>query len=558
MNRRTTVLNVAAIFLATFASGEKVETQTSSSRTTVRARLVERSQPPLADQLLAVQAPSGLNSAGCNPDNVPNVVCTTLGAVRGALEGETVAFKGLPYAQPPIGDLRWRAPQPAAPWQGQRDATAFGPICPQVQNRTVIGDEDCLTLNVWAPREESDQPLPVMVYLTGGGNHSQSGQGSGRVIFNGARLVPERVILVTFNIRLGVLGFLTHPVLDAERSEHVSGNYGNLDQIAMLRWLRANAEAFGGDPNRIVLFGTSAGGANVCGLLTSPFAKGLFHAASMQSSVPTGCEFLTLAQAQSRTGLRLAQTVGCNTAECLRSTPVAELVLAVEAVTNLFPRTYGPVVDGYVFPDQPLQRIRDGLAARVPVIIGNTAEETSSWADGVVQVTDADSYSTGVERVFGAALRDRVLAEYPIASYPTPRAAFVRATTDAMFMCQSRRVARAMVGSGGGPVYRYIFTHALENNPDVGVPHSYEYPFFFTFRTYSPGDSDRRVAQQMVTFWTQLAKTGRPVSTDGAAWAPVTVQEASYIEIGPAMFPAGAADARCDFWDLVRLPSPHL
>ena len=503
------------------------------------------------------QSTSDSDLQGCSSRGQARVVCTTLGAVRGVLEGETVAFKGLPYAKPPTGSLRWRPTEHAMPWNGIRDAENFGPRCPQVDNGEVVGAEDCLTLNIWTPREPSVEPFPVMVYLTGGGNHSQSGQGSGSVVFDGTHLVPEGVILVTFNVRLGVLGFLTHPVLDAEREENVSGNYGNLDQIAMLRWLQSNIATFDGDPNRVFLFGTSAGGANICGLMTSPLAEGLFQAAAMESSVPTGCEYQTKEQAQNRTGIRLVETVGCDTAECLRGMPVDALVLALEATTNLFPRTYSPVVDGYVFPNQPLERIRNGQAVRIPVIIGNTSEETTGWTARFDPVTDGVSYASGMEQIFGAEIRDRVIAEYPLSDYSTPKAAFIRATTDALFTCQTRRVARAIVETGGGPVHRYLFTHAYDNDPARGVNHSQEYPFFFTFRTYSEGEADRGVRQQLVNLWTEMATTGSP-SAAGTIWAPFSVEEPTYIQIGPATFPDGLADAHCDFWDLVKLPSPHL
>jgi para-nitrobenzyl esterase len=486
------------------------------------------------------------------------VICTAQGAVRGVVEGDMLAFKGIPYAAPPLGPLRWRPPQPPESWTGIRDGGQFGPVCPQVQAGKVVGEEDCLTLNIWTPARRAGDVVPVMVYLTGGGNHSQSGQGTGGTVFSGIRLVPEGVLVVTLNIRLGVLGFLTHPVLDAERSERVSGNYGNLDHIAVLRWLQANIHAFGGDPNRVFLFGTSAGGANICGLLTSPLAEGLFHGASMQSSVPTGCEFQTLAQAQSRTGALLAKAVNCATAECLRNTSAEELVLAVRAVTNLFPRTYGPVVDGYVFPDQPIERIRLGHAAKVPVIIGNTADETLGWVASMTpSVTDAASLATAVERVFGTENRARILAEYPMASHPTARVAFIRATTDALFTCQSRRVAMAIVEGGSGSVYRYVFTHREENGSEEGVDHTEEIRYLFTRRDYVEGESDRRTSQQLVAAWTQMAKTGRPSPAE-AGWPAVRPQDVRYLEIGAERFPRGSADAHCEFWDSVELPSPHL
>ena len=276
----------------------------------------------------------------CTPGE--GIVCAPAGGVRGVVEGVVISYRGIPYAQPPTGVRRWRPPLPMEPWSGVREALRFGPMCPQVAGNEVVGDEDCLTLNVWVPRTRSEQSLPVMVYLTGGGNHGQSGQGGGGANFVGTRLTKEGVILVTVNIRLGALGFLTHPALDAESDRRVSGNYGSQDHVSMLRWVNRNIKAFGGDPNRVFLFGTSAGGATICGLLTSPLARGLFHGAVMESSVPTGCEYATREQAQSGTGARLAKALSCerapDVATCLREKTARDIVRAVPAVTNLFPR----------------------------------------------------------------------------------------------------------------------------------------------------------------------------------------------------------------------------
>jgi para-nitrobenzyl esterase len=238
------------------------------------------------------------------------VACTSLGAVRGAPDGDLVAFRGIPYAAPPTGALRWRPPQPAEAWEGIRDASRFGAVCPQLEGGEVVGDEDCLTLNIWRPSNAPREPLPVMVYLTGGGNTTQSGQGTPATAFSGTHLVPQGVIFVSFNIRLGVFGFLAHPAFDAERPERVSGNYGSLDQIGMLQWIKRNISAFGGDPAKVFLFGTSAGGGNICALATSPLTQGLIHGVAMQSSVPTGCEIQTLRDLQAGTGQRAVQTVG--------------------------------------------------------------------------------------------------------------------------------------------------------------------------------------------------------------------------------------------------------
>jgi para-nitrobenzyl esterase len=224
-----------------------------------------------------------------------DVACTEQGAIRGAVRGATMAFKGIPYAAPPVGPLRWKPPAPAARWDGVRDGSHFGAICPQIVGEEVKGDENCLYINVWRPREKPDRPLPVMVWLHGGGNHSVSGEGVstyGGVGYNGEQLVPQGVF-VSFNSRLGVLGFLSHAALSAERPEKISGNYGSLDQIAVLQWINRNIAAFGGDPSRVFLFGTSAGGGNICALITSPLTRSLVHGVAMESSVPAGCEIKT-------------------------------------------------------------------------------------------------------------------------------------------------------------------------------------------------------------------------------------------------------------------------
>jgi para-nitrobenzyl esterase len=512
-------------------------------------------------------ATSGLDCAATDRETA----CTEQGAIRGTQQGDTVAFKGIPYAKAPVGALRWRPPEPPTPWEGVRDGSRFGEICPQLRaDDAVAGDEDCLTLNIWRPRQAAEgRSLPVMVWLTGGGNHSLSGQGTaslGGIEYNGELLAPTGVVFVSFNIRLGVLGFLAHPALDRERPERVSGNYGSLDQIAMLRWLRRNIASFGGDPNRILLFGTSAGGGNICALMTSPFARGLFHEAVMQSSVPTGCEIQTLADAEAGTGKRVAMTVGCESAAdvaaCLRAKTVTQIVSAVPGTFGVFPRIYGPNVDGYVFPDQPLKVISRREHSAMPVIIGNTTEETKQFVDAVGPVTDIATYGSAIDKVFGSTARDRILATYPLSSFPTPQAAFVQLTTDAQFTCQSLRVARVLSQSQKEPAYRYLFTHGLENDPQLkarGVTHTIEHAFFFPWRGhYQPTNVDLGMQQQMIRYWTRFAQQGNPNGGD-AEWAAYTPKNQAYLELGPVpSLKSGPTEAHCDFWETVEGNWPHL
>ena len=507
-------------------------------------------------------------AVGCDASG-SDIVCIEQGVVRGVVEGEMLAFKGIPYARPPVGALRWRPTEAAEPWQGVRDGSRYGFMCPQIIGNEVKGEEDCLFINVWRPREMSTQPLPVMVWLTGGGNHSLSGEGTasfGGVTYNGEKFLSHGVVFVSYNLRLGVLGFLAHPALDAERPEKISGNYGSLDQITMLRWLKRNIAAFGGDPNKIFLFGTSAGGGNICALMTSPLTRGLIHGVAMQSSVPTGCEIQTMADAEEGTGRKVAQAVGCDKADdvaaCLRGKSVTEIVSAVPGTFTVLPRLYGPNMDGHIFPDQPLKLIMAGKYPAMPVIIGNTSEETNPWADTAGKVTDDASYAAAIEKVFGALARDRILSTYPAKSYPTPRAAFVQVTTDAEFTCQSRRVTRALAKMQKEPVYRYIFAHSLENDSALklaGAAHTIEHAFLFPQRKYAPTDADLLIQRRMVGYWTRMARSGNPNGGGDPEWPAFSPTNDVYLEINATTSAKkGSTSANCDFWDTVTFLWPHV
>ncbi len=486
------------------------------------------------------------------------------------MEGATFAFKGIPYARPPVGSLRWNPPQPVARWEGVRDGNQYGAMCPQIIAGEVKGDEDCLYVNVWRPREKPDRLLPVMVWLTGGGNHQFSGQGSGGfgvVVYNGEQLVPQGVVVVSYNLRLGALGFLAHASLDAERPEKISGNYGNLDQIAMLQWIKRNVAAFGGDPSRVFLFGTSAGGGNICALMTSPLTHGLIHGVAMQSSVPAGCEIQTLDDAKTRTGDRVVKALGCDTvadiAGCLRSKSTKEVVSAVPGNFSVLPRVYGPNMDGHVFPDQPIKLIAEKRYPAMPVIIGTTTGETGPWADTAGRITDEASYATAIDKVFGAPARDRILRLYPASSYPSARAAFAQVTTDAEFTCQSRRVARVLAQAQKEPVYRYLFSHTLDSDPDLkalGANHTIEHPFLFAWQgKYRPTDTDLAVQRRMVGYWTRMAKADNPNGADDTEWPAASPDKDAYLEIGATTAAkVGPSNAHCDFWDTVPLLWPHI
>jgi para-nitrobenzyl esterase len=484
----------------------------------------------------------------------PDVVCTEQGAMRGAAEGRTLAFKGIPYAQAPVGPLRWKPPVQAARWDGVRDGSRYGAMCAQIIAGEVRGDEDCLYVNVWRPSEKPDRPLPVMVWLHGGGNHEYSGQGSpgfSGVVYNGEQVVSEGVVFVSYNLRLNALGFLAHAALDAERPERISGNYGSLDQIAMLQWIKRNIAAFGGDPSRVFLFGTSAGGGNICALMTSPLTRGLIHGVAMQSSVPAGCEIQTLADATA------------DIAGCLRSKTTKEIVAAVPGFFSVLPRVYGPNMDGHVFPEQPIKLIAEKRYPAMPVIIGNTAVETGRWVDTAGRITDETSYAAAIDKVFGAAARDRILGLYPASAHASPQAAFAQVTTDAEFTCKSRHVARVLTQVQKEPVYRFLFSHTLDNDPELkaaGAIHTIEHPFLFAWQgKYRPTETDLAVQRRLVGYWTRMAKTGNPNGRDNPEWPAASPDKDAYLEIGAtAATKTGDGNAHCDFWDCVPLLWPHI
>ena len=447
-----------------------------------------------------------------------------------------------------------------------RDGSRFGAMCPQILGDEVKGEENCPYINVWRPREKPDRLLPVMVWLHGGGNHTRSGEGSadfGGVGYNGEQLVPQRVVFVSVNSRIGVLGFLSHAALSAERPEKVSGNYGSLDQVAVLQWIKRNIAPFGGDPSHVFLFGTSAGGGNTCALITSPLTRGLVHGAAMESSVPSGCEIKTLIEDENETGRRVAKAVGCDTAvdtaACLRGKSTTDIVKAVPGTFSVFPRIYGPNMDGHVFPEQPIKIIAAQRHPAMPVIIGNTARETWGWSNAVI---DEASYAAALVKAFGAAARDRILKLYPVDAYSSARAAFAQVTTDAEFTCASRRVARSLSKAQSEPVFRYIFDHTLENDPKLkplGAIHTLEHAFLFAWQgRYRPTDTDLVVQRQIVGYWTRLAKAGNSNGGGDPEWPAVSGNDA-YLEIGAATIAKrGPAAANCDFWDEVPMLWPHL
>jgi para-nitrobenzyl esterase len=478
----------------------------------------------------------------------PGTVLTTRGPVTGTLEGAVYAWKGIPYAAPPTGDLRWQPPAQPACWTDERMTTAFGAQCPQLDTSgNVVGDEDCLTLNVWAPATASS--AQVMVFIHGGGNVQGSASDA---LYDGAQLAQQTgAVVVTLDYRLGALGFFANAALDAESSRGISGNYGILDQIAALQWVHDNIAGFGGAPAHVMLFGESAGGQDTLVHVASPLSVGLFSSALVESG---GAYKNTLAQYEPIVQ-PVVDAVGCTgsatLAACLRAVPAATLAAIPSALGPLSSgMRYEPVVDGYLLTDLVPAVIAQGAPNQVPLVLGTNADETSKMVPRVT--TDAD-YQAAVSTLYGAAA-PQLLQIYPSANYASPQKALVRMTTDVTWTCPMRRLARSASAAQTAPVYRYHFSWKAPGNAGqlIGATHGIELPFVFgTFATingYTPSASDLAFASAVDGYWSSFGATGIPAGTP--AWPRYDAASDPYLELDSTITTgAGLATSQCDQMD---------
>jgi para-nitrobenzyl esterase len=485
------------------------------------------------------------------------------GAVRGAAAPGGYAFLGLPYAAPPIGKLRWRPPRGAAPWEGVRDATRFGPSCPQ----PTLGNpflppapfsEDCLYLNVYSPTRRPDAHRPVLVWIHGGG-FTQDGARN----YDGSKLAADGTVVVTVDYRLGALGFLAHPAL-ASRPGGPAGNYGLMDQLAALRWVKRNIAQFGGNPHNVTIAGQSAGGVSVLDLLVSRRSRGLFERAIVQS----GAFALTqepLAEAEA-VGEAVATEAGCpdQAAECLRKLPV-------DALVKSFPGAAIPgVIDGKILTESIGTALAAGRFAHVPILNGiNHSEELIFVAGLHVTVSGgtfvpipeepitADSYRPDIAAVLGVSSEraSTVAAEYPLDAYPSPDVALSTLVSDANFACPALQVDRWTAERV--PTFAYQFND--DNAPERFAPlppaatHSSELQYIFDQPNAPiPGTLDanqQALAAGMRTAWASFAASGDP-STPSLGWPSLdqAQQVMSLVPPRPQLW-TGFPDAHnCAFW----------
>lgn len=470
------------------------------------------------------------------------------GAIQGTSRGQSCAYLGVPYAASPAGAGRWRPPATVVPWSGVRNAISFGNMCPQLQTiqgvPTAVGNEDCLNLNIFAPTNAMS-PLPVIFFMHGSGNRASSNRGQPGASFDGQYLAEHAsVVVVVINYRLGALGWLAHPSLDAESANAggtgTSGNYGILDQIAALQWVQRNIAAFGGDPSRVTVTGHSAGTQDSAVLLASPLARGLFASVLLDGGSFARFDSPTLAEYEAKpypqgAGADVATRLGCATAAdipaCLRAVPSATIVKTVNGVGGVFNEpTYRPIVDGVVLLDNALQTVKEGAHNHVPVIIGGGDRETANPNAFIPLNADPDDahYEADVYTLFGQPVGDQVLALYPSANYPTPRDAFVAVTTDYRFLCPARQLARAISNSQQQPVYRFVFTHAQSSPPVAtaqGAFHGEELLFIFhtftsggLFGVFTPTAEELALSDQMIGYWSRFAAAGDPNGSNAPPW----------------------------------------
>ncbi len=471
------------------------------------------------------------------PIGAAPVVSTNTGRVSGAVEGGLNVFRGIPYAAPPVGDLRWQAPAPAAHWDGVRDATAFGAACKQppippasfYYSQLPATSEDCLTLNVWAPQDATD--APVIVYIHGGSLQIGS---SADPLYSGENFAARGVVFVSINYRLGVLGWLAHPALSARSPAGVSGNYGLLDQIAALQWVRDNIASFGGDAGNVTVMGESAGALSVSYLLSSPAARGLFDKAILESAntraVPALHEAVFGLPSAEDIGTGLMSSLGADTLDDMLSMDADTLTVAA-ARARFTPQG---TIDGAVLPKQVVETFDAGEQAKVPLIAGfNSGEVRTQRAFLPEAPPSAEAYEAAIRAGYGD-LAPAFLAMYPASDIENSMVGTLR---DAIYGWATERMVR-LQSAAGVPAYLYLFDHCQPEARarDICAFHASELPFVFGHLDagHMPpnwpgvaGDADApALSDAMLDYWTSFAATGTPHSAGNAAWAPYGATEA--------------------------------
>jgi len=476
-------------------------------------------------------------------------------------------YRGIPFAAPPVGDLRWRAPQPAAKWQGVRQAAEFSNACWQTQYPAAAAiyqaklpplDEDCLYLNIWTPAKSAKDRLPVMVWIHGGGFTRGF---AGTRAYDGEALARKGAVIVTINYRLGIFGFFAHPALSAESGHHASGNYALLDQIAALQWVQKNIAAFGGDPKRVTVCGESAGSWAVNVLMASPLAKGLFQRAIGESG-GSFSPMKTLAEAE-KEGEKLATSLAPAAAadakseaadklevqsilKTLRAKPAEELLKSAEM------ETVRPMVDGWVVPQAIATIFAEGRQNDVPLIVGYNADEGTALAPQAANL-NVMMFTGGVYQRYGS-LADAFLKIYPAASDEQAVLSFYSAFRDQQFGWEMRTWARMATKTGHQPAYLYYFSHRPPGpqSERLRAFHASEIPYVFgTFFWPFPWvDTDKELSDAMTSYWVNFAATGNPNGGSLVKWPTYNAKDDQSLEFGDQIAVRSEVNkAGLDFFD---------
>ena len=474
-------------------------------------------------------------------------VAVSGGKIRGSALSSGAVFKGIPFAAPPLGNLRWREPGEVKPWSGVRDSTQFGSRC--MQNGDGVS-EDCLYLNVWTPEWPPKSSKPVMLWIHGGGNFAGA---SSDAIFDGESLARLGVVLVSANYRLGVFGFFAHPELTAESKHHVSGNYGLMDQVAALKWVHDNIARFGGDPRNITIFGESAGSLDINVLLTSPLTKGLFARLIGESGPVVAPP--SLAEGEKK-GLSVAEKLKADSLRKLRALPAEDLQKATGQGLSFLGPLLGVVVDGWVLPKPPFQVFEAGQEHRADLLLGSNARELTR------PFFPVGGLSQGIADQFGP-LAARALDVYGIKGGQEPEpdpvygSSMAQWATDSQFRCGT--VAQLVWHSrAGNAAYQFQFSRVPPGREAVGAAHGSEIPYVFGTLSIAGRaanapkyDSvDAAVSDQMQRYWTNFAKSGDPNGTALPHWAKFDPTARAYMDLtaNGAVMREGLRREACDLF----------
>ena len=517
-------------------------------------------------RLLFILAILGAGSLSAAIDKPVKIEGGLVSGVAGTRDPSVMAFKGIPFAAAPVGELRWRAPKPVVAWKGVRQADKFGTSCMQsiVTERKPWTyefmahnevSEDCLYLNVWTAAKSASEKRPVYVYLYGGGFN----EGSAAVpAYDGDAMAQKGLVVVTINYRVGILGFFVHPELTAESEHHASGNYGLLDQVAALRWVHENIAGFGGDPNRVTVGGQSAGGMSVHYLTASPLAKGLFHRAIVESGGSNvgggGISLNTrpLADAEAA-GKRFADSKGAASIKDLRAMSWQDLTKPVAAPTGGRGGGgggFGPIVDGYLLQATVAESAAQGKLNDVAILTGVNAGELGGINSSTAPIT-VESFKTQAQRRYGADT-DEFLKLYPASSDAEATAAQNQSARD-QALVSMYLWAKVRSKTEHTKVYEYLWDHTLPG-PDAaryGAFHTSEVPYvlntlYTSDRPFT--DADRSFAGMMSSYWANFISAGDPNGKGLAAW-PAVGEKPEVMELGDKTGPVSAAgsDAKYKF-----------